>query len=245
MSLIFFAQSMFGQLFAIRILRSVRDQALVTPDFLAKIGTAFAAIVAFGPVLLFSSPKYSFILVISALLALRLVVRHQENRARELLLLILPHFVDRWLLNLKTGMSFTRARDSALAATDPRFRGLMAPLLERGSGSPRPRHAFIENRVVDALRRIEATSPLATARLENLRDTLRDASDFRRKSGHALRQARVQGAVLLVLHFALVVFVGRRFGWSAQADLLVGATLWTGLGVLILNFIARRIKWTI
>lgn len=245
MSFFFFAHSMFGQLFAIRILRQFRDRALISRPFLRKVGITFAGILAFGPSILFSSPKYSFLFVISALLALRLVLSVREAHEKEQLIANLPYFFDRWLLNLRTGSSFSRARDQALFASNTRFQALMAPLLDPSTKLNRQKHAFVDSSIVDELRKIHATSPLSAARLENLRRKLLGASEFRRKSGHALRQAQVQGVVLLVLHFALVGFTIHQYGWRNHGDLIVLATVLTCFGQLLLRFMARRIRWTI
>ncbi len=246
MAFILFAQTMFGNLIAIRILRKFRDRSLISTTCLAKIGTAFAAIMCFVAFLQPLSPRLWFLFVIFAVLALKFFLAALENRRIEFLLEHFPRFVDHWLLNLRVGMSHSIARDSALNAADETFRVLMRPLFtSAGSEIWRRGHLFLTPPLITELKSIQKQSHNTVARLQTMRDSLARESDFRRKSGQALRQATIQAAVMVVLQIALCFFVAARSGWARNADLIMISALMCASGVLILRLMARRIRWTI
>lgn len=234
---------MFGNLIAIRILRKFRDRSLISTRCLTKIGTAFALAASFLP---FLSPRLSVFAVIFALIALKSFLKRLETRRIETLLAQFPRFLDHWLLNLRVGHAPRAACEAALARSDGAFQALLRPLLgANGAPVAARRHLFLRERILLELHLAQTQSHNTVARLESLREFLRRESDFRRKSGHALRQATIQSAVLVALHFALCAFVIHRSGWARSSDLVVTSTALTALGALALRWLARRIRWSL
>ncbi len=242
MAFVFFAQTMFGILIAIRILRKFRDRSLISTTCLTKIGTAFALLTSFLP---FPSPRLSFFVVIFALIALKIFLNQLEMRRIETLLAHFPRFLDHWLLGLRVGQAPSVASESALLRSESAFQSLVRPLLyNNGASVEARRHLFLRERILLELHLAQTQGHNTVARLESLREFLRRESDFRRKSGQALRQASIQSTVMLALHFALCAFVIHRSGWGRSADLIVTATALTLAGMLVLRLVARRIKWS-
>lgn len=250
MSFTLFAQTMFGNLIAIRILRKFRDRSLISTRCLTKIGTAFALItssIAFC--VAFSQPtrtRLSFFVVIFAIIALKIFLHRLESRRIETLLAHFPRFLDHWILNLRVGLSAKSAAEEALRGSEGAFQVLVRPLLQASDLPIRGRgHLFLRERILLELRLVQNQPHNTVSRLEALRDFLQRESDFRRKSGQALRQAAIQSAVMLALHFALCAFVIARSGWDRSGDLILIATILTFLGAFLLRWLARRIKWSI
>ncbi len=243
MAFVFFAQSMFGILIEIRILRGFRDRSLISTPSLTKIGTAFALLVCFSTRL---EPRLSFFAVVCTLLTLKFFLKSLESRRIETMLAHFPRFLDHWILNLRVGLAPKLACESALNASEGAFQALVRPVLltQSPNSSARP-HLFLRDRLVQELQQAQNQSHSTIVRLEALRDFVRRESDFRRKSGQALRQASIQSVVMLVLHFALCCFVILRSGWSAAMDLIILSSALTMTGALVLRLLARRIKWTI
>ncbi len=244
MSLIFFAQTMFGNMFAIRTLRKFRGRALISTSKLTIIGTSFAFIIAAETFFLQNHPRIAVFVLVISLIFLQLALHVHEQRRISLLLRGFPVFLDRWILNLRTGMSTTAARDRALAATEPLLRNLLTPLITASDGVEKRRHRLFSEEITSELRAIQNQNHNTITRLQNLRANVRRASDFRRKSGQAMRQSAIQSFVLFVMHFALAGFTFWRTGWK-NADLILIATALTLAGALILRVLARRIAWTI
>ncbi len=250
MTLLLFAQSMFGNMIVIRILLRFRDRSLISTTSLTKIGTAFAALMCFGAIFLLSHAQFLLLALIVSAVVLQLLLKVRENRRIEILVARFPQFLDRWLLNLRTGCANTSARDRALSACDDQFRALIKPLFDAVSTNEHTArtdsaHLFLTAHIVHELRAIHSQSHNTVPRLQNLRRYLARESDFRRKSGQALRQASIQSSVLVLMHLALSMFTALRCGIWACADLIALSTLLTIAGVLILRLLARRIRWTI
>lgn len=245
-----FAQTMFGNLIAIRILRKFRDRSLISTTCLTKIGTAFALITtSIAICVAFSQPndtRLSFFTVICAIVALQIFLRRLESRRIEMLLGFFPRFIDHWLLGLRVGLAPKSAAEEALRGTDDAFQTLIRPLLQ-SSEVPLDsrRHLFLRERILLELRLVQTQPHNIVPRLEALRDFLHRESDFRRKSGQALRQAAIQSAVMLALHFALSAFMVARSGWERSVDLILIATALSFFGAFLLRWLARRIKWSI
>ena len=250
MTLLLLVQTMFGNLIVIRILRRFRDRSLISATSLTKIGTAFAALMSFGTFWLSSHAQFLFLALIVCAVVLQVLLKVRENRRIEILVDRFPQFLDRWLLNLRTGSANTSARDRALMSSDDQFRALIKPLFDAASATEQraqagSTHLFLTSHIIHELRAIHAQSHNTVPRLQNLRKSLARESDFRRKSGQALRQSSIQSAVLALMHLALCIFTAFRCGIWACFDLIVISTLLTFAGLLILRLLARRIRWTI
>jgi hypothetical protein len=243
MSLILFSQTMFGNVVAIRILRRFRHRSLISTTSLMKIGTAFASIMSSGAsVLFFFREREPLMFIIMSLVVLQLTLKFKERRKIECLHAQFAPFLDRWLLNLRTGHAAASARESALNSSSEQFRASLAPLFD---ADPRGGHLFLTRREVQELRSAQSEPHSTVGRLQNLRDGHRRTAAFRRKSGQALRQAAIQSAVLTLMHAALCIFVTARGDAASNFDLIFWSSLLTFSGVLTLRLMARRIRWTI
>lgn len=242
MSLIFFAQTMFGNLIVIRILREFSERALISSRILRAVGIVFALIVASAAHFPGMTSSFLFLLVILSLMATRWGLKLNELRSRNQLADDLTPFLDRWILNLRSGMGHSLARERALQQCESRFQTLLRPLFQ---GVDSKTHLFLPEMVVCELRHCAQEPHKVQERLQNLRETLRRTEIFRRKSGQALRQANLQATVLLVLQFLLTAFVISRSGWRSYLDLFAVSFALSGAGVISIRYLSRRIRWTI
>lgn len=242
MALIFFAQSMFGNLIVIRILREFSDRALISSRFLCGIGIFFALITS--AVSFFPGMTSSFLLLIVcfSIVAVRWTLKNKEDGVNSTLAGQLGPFLDAWILNLRTGMSLSFARERALLRSEPLFQSLLRPVFQ---GATSHRHVFLSKSILNELRLAAETPHNALERLQNLRGALTRSEIFRRKSGQALRQANLQATVLLILQFLLTGFVVHRAGWRGNLDLIVLAAGMAAAGAYSIRYLSRRIKWTI
>jgi len=246
MTFILLAQTLFGNLIAFRILRRFRNRSLISTTSLTKIGTAFAAATALASVFLFSSARFMPLFTVCAAIFLIVMLKVREMRRVSRLENEFPRFLDRWLLNVRTGRAMLPAREQALAACDEQFQLLVRPLFDaKNSVHGAPAHLFLSNYALTELRAVQSESHNTAARLQNLRESLARESDFRRKSGQAMRQAAIQSTVLAFMHVALTGFTAARSGFWANADLMLISTALTLAGMLLLRLLARRIQWSI
>lgn len=246
MSIIFFAQTAFGFLFATRILRKFRRRSLVSQRTLTKIGTAFAASMCFVAFMQPRVPRLSFFTVIFAVFALEFSVHCAEKAVIVRLQHEFPLFLAKWRLNLRVGIPATTARERALNDSDETFRTLLRPVFALTDSKHVPAsHAFLNENCLRELIELQKQSHNTLQRLTEMRANLIRESDFRRKSGQALRQASIQSLVMVALHFALCVFVGLRFGFLRNIDVIGLSTVLTASGAWFLRLIARRIRWSV
>src|SRR5690606_1476942 len=109
----------------------------------------------------------------------------------------------------------------------------------------RTQHLFLLPTVARELAQIHRHEHAILARLQNLRQLVRQSDNFRRKSGQATRQMQIQSVVMLALHFALCGFVMMSKGWSTNLDIIALATLFSLTGAAIMTRIARKTKWKV
>lgn len=243
-SIILFAISMFGNMSVLRLLRIFRERALISHDHLTKIGTAACALVN---LVVFQFAKNIFLLgtgVCGSLTVIYLTLALLERRQIDTLKRELPHFLDRWIMNMKLGNAVSSARDTALLSSPARVRALLLPLFTT-TQTPAQSHLLLDARMIKELTEAAQIPHSALHRLENLREMWRKADIFRRKSGQAVMQTAIQGWVLLFLTLALAVFTVRRYGWSRTSDLILCSFLLSGSGFLVMRRLARKTKWKI
>ncbi len=241
MQAILFTVLVIGQMLVIRTQIKISERALISVTTLTKIGTAvltfnFMIAFALGPTVATIS-----ILTISVLhwASLRLL----ELQKLRLIESLFPNFLDRWILNLRLGMSESYSRESALEEMDPHFAKLIRTLFLNGKTTHD--HVLFDSMIKKELKNIATKPHSALNRLENLRSILKKSADFRRRSGQAIRQARIQAVGMVILLLAISFVALRRFGWNKVGDLIGLAVALSCCGGLAMNFLARKRKWKV
>jgi len=158
-----------------------------------------------------------------------------------------PDFIGRIILAMKSGYSFRAAveRDSISASQ----------IWEKWL------HTLIESRVflrvehvaeakwwrsyVEVLRRADENPHHALTQLENFRRKLKILSEFRRKSGQALLQARIQLLVMTCLYLALLGVTMTQFQLKRYRPLICLSSALFLAGQATFWWIARKTKWKV
>ena len=244
--MISYLQLVAGNLFVIRTLQIFRGRALLSTTTVTKTGTVFVCASSLIGFFCNNSPVLCFGLhfggVFLCVVTLFCIERQQLLRLRG----EVPLFLDRWILNLRLGSALTAARRDALLEHSEAFRTLAQPLFDTVSGPSRtPHHVLFSTQVLDELQRLHQEPHAAIERLENLRHLLRKSTEFRRKSGQAVRQTRIQSAVMLCLLIALSVFTLTRYRWRECADLVALSAVLSLLGLAVMHLLARKSTWKI
>lgn len=192
------------------------------------------------------TPRLSFFTVIFAVIALEFALHYAEKGVIARLQHEFPLFLAKWRLNLRVGIPATMARERALNDSDETFRTLLRPVFGLTDSKHVPvSHAFLNENCLRELIELQKQSHNTVLRLTEVRASLIRESDFRRKSGQALRQAWIQSLVMVALHFALCVFVGFRSGFLRNFDVIAASTVLTAAGAWFLRLIAGRIRWSV
>ncbi len=162
-----------------------------------------------------------------------------------------PDFINRIILAMKTGMSFRAATERSLTPASQLWEKWLLTMLEsrvflHQNGVSHDADVPIWWRSqLDELKKIHHSPHHALVRLENLRKKMKVSSDFRRKSGQALLQARIQIVVMTLLYIAVLVLTMNQFQVHRHLRLiLISVSLFVG-GQFLFWWIARKRKWNI
>jgi len=244
--MILFAQTLFGSWFVIRTLQVFHARSLVKSSVIKKVGTFFVFIVLSSGFLCAFDAFLSAICIFATLITNFLLLFTLERRQIDTLKSEFSPFLDRWILNLKLGLAAAHARELALSMHSDGFRSLVHPVFAfETSMNSIQKHVLLSSSVVQELRKISTESHLCLSRLEVMRSNVRKLENFRRKSGHAVRQTRTQAVVMMIMLVALTIFTLLRYGVRPMADLILCAILTSSLGVLIMLTLARKTKWKV
>ena len=243
MNLIFFAQTLLGILFVIRTNQIFRARALLSAELVTKAGTIFVSIAILTAILCKHSLTLAFLGMCANVFCSFAALFWCERRQFDALKAEIPWFLDRWILNSRLGSAPVTARERALLEQSENFRALLRPVFS--AQGARARHSLLPSAILCELERIQVEPHAALARLEALRETLRKAADFRRRSGQAVRQTQIQSALMVLLMLALTGFTLQRYGWRRVSDLVVMSILLSSLGALAMHYVARKTRWKI
>jgi Flp pilus assembly protein TadB len=245
-SFILCLQLVFGNLFVIRTLQIFRARALLSQSTVTKTGTVFCALLAIVSIFHARAGVSGTILLSLCIVLCLAVLFLLERRQIDALKAEIPLFLDRWILNLRMGLALPTARESALCEHSPEFRALMKPVFATQTAFVgRRRHGLLPAQLLFELERLQVTPHSALQRLENLRLWLRKSSEFRRKSGQAVRQTLIQSLVMLFLLLALCAWSVRRYTWSRCYDLIIMSWVLYTLGASVMFVLSRKAKWKI
>jgi Flp pilus assembly protein TadB len=242
--LILYAQLLFGILFVIRTLQIFRERALLSTSSVTKTGITFVCACVNCCFFCARMPFLCTGLTTGCVLLTPFTLILLEKREIFRLRSEIPLFLDRWILNLRLGSALSTAREAALREHSDSLRALLQPLFTAQSRCGKG-HVLLPKHTLDELERIQNEPHAALARLENLRRWLRKNSEFRRKSGQAVRQTAIQSATMVFLLFALIIFTVHRYGWRQSGDLILAALSLTMIGVLCMCLLARKSRWKI
>lgn len=243
MAIIFFAQTLFGILSVMRTHQIFRARALLTTSFVTKSGTIFVSFALFSAILCVKSEIFALIAITANIFCSFATLIWCERREIDALKSEIPLFLDRWILNLRLGSAVSQARERALSEQTENFQTLLRPIF--ATATAKTGHPIVEPALLHEFERIERESHSALSRIENLRRNLRKAADFRRKSGQAALQTRVQCLVMLVLQIALSVFTVRQFGWGKCGDLVFWSAALSFAGFGATQILARKTRWKV
>jgi hypothetical protein len=241
-----FAQTLFGILFVIRTLQIFRARAMLTQPFVTKTGTIFVTIALLSAFLSVQHAIFATLLSFANIFVAFATLFVCERRQIDALKAEFPFFLDRWILNLRLGSALTPSREQALRDHSANFQTLLRPLFNSsGLSAAKLTHPLLPSAQLHELERIQREPHAALQRLENLRHTIRKTAEFRRKSGQAVQQTRIQSSVMLLMLVALIAFTLRRYGWSRVADLVAESVVLSLIGTLTMHLLTRKTRWKI
>lgn len=244
MALVSFSHLLLGMLFVIRTTQVFRARAVISQEVVTKTGTGLVAMMCSAQFFCAHSPWHAFFADVFLAFSPLVFFSLHERRQLTIMRARVPLFVDRWILNLRLGQSVSAAREAALREESEILKALLRPLFGARS-TPRADHVLLPAFVCREFEIISSSAQSPLGRLENLRLELRRVSEFRHKSGQAVRQTAIQSSLMLILQFALMVFTVQRYGWTRSGDFLVISALLSVFGVALMMRFAKKRRWNL
>jgi hypothetical protein len=242
-------QLMFGLLFAHRTLQQLLKKKLIEESLMKKTSAAVFFILLGITLVCLHSPRWQFVLISSTCACLLSLDLFFERRLKIVIQSQFPEFITRLILSMKTGMSFRSAVDRELQNPKELWQKWLRSMIDarvflQKSGAvnstmdPTWWRDWLEE-----LQTVHQNPHHALARLESLRRKLRVLSGFRRKSGQAMLQARIQLLVMTVLYFALLIVTMMQFQILRHQRCLILSLCLFFAGQLLFWRLARKSTW--
>jgi hypothetical protein len=247
LSLILTSNLIFGFMFVIRIVKQSAKDPLIPCKVMPKIGTALICSQIFVAFFEFTHPFFAIATINALTFASMMCKTYLNWRSRSILSREFFVFLQDLVMNLKLGLAFAKSCQMALHERSELFSTSMRRLLSAQSiyiGQSRG-HLFLSTRALEELRGAEQKPHTALKRLTALRDEQQLLSDFRRKSGQATAQARIQCTILWILLLALGIGVIAGSGWEKSQKFIIVALSLFVTGQFAFNRVIRKTKWNV
>jgi hypothetical protein len=244
-------QLLSGILHTRRTVQKLADAKLIDANTRATISATVFALLFLIAFLLFDHPliqSFIFVMIGSGLSAGDFFFQRRLQRRIQS---EFPGFIDRILLAMKTGYAFRPAVERALTPQNHAWEKWLLAMIETHIFLRPNNHAtdhsgaFWWHEYFRELRILQKNAHHAVARLESLRRKLKVMSEFRRKSGHALLQARIQLWVMTVLYLALLAMTMTQFHLYDHRRLILGSLALFTSGQISFWWLARKRKWKV
>lgn len=244
--LIVFSISLLGHALVHRLFSSVARDFAFSQQSVRTFSVANLAVIAFltasaaSPALLW---LFIGILLITlkffpAILRFFLLQRLQKA--------LLP-FLDSVILGVQTGKSFRSSCRLAVDLQSGWVKIQLHEVIESITGSDHGvavKSALLKG-FVDDLRFVDQSQSRCVEQLRALRSHYRMMESFRRRSGQATQQIKMQAIIVTALYLALFVFVIKQFGFKAHKNLMMGSASVFITGLLVVFYFGRRLKWKV
>jgi len=168
-----------------------------------------------------------------------------QLRLKRLIQREFPGFLGKVILEMKAGNSFRGAIDKHLSQAEEIWEQWLRSMIES--------RVFLHtacdisdawwSKYLQELQAAEENPHMALTRLENFRQKLRVLSEFRRKSGQALAQARIQMVVMTVLYLALLAITMTQFQITSHRRIIFASLGLFGAGQVLFWWIGQKRTW--
>lgn len=233
---------------ALRMISFWESTSLFPKQVLPKIGTIMVGVLIAIEVSPLPSEFWRWLCLVILLVGFQFVcewsIFQRENRFREQWIF----YLERLLLRMRGGVSIRAAIEKLESEEEGFFRAKLAQIRaavvfsQHGEGrSIDPQLAV----VVEELRQATQQPHQSIRRITNLRRKLAVEVGFRRKSGQATFQMRIQAGILAGLYLAMLCFVVFRDRTQIETTWLLGSLALFAVGTLWLLRIGKRIKWKV
>lgn len=246
--LIAFIITMSALMFGVRIIVRAHRENIISDHALTKIGTAyFCALIVINH---FSSSTISVVWFASfaPLIALILFFEVARLTRRRAVYKVFSESLNHTLLKMKSGKSFRQSFTEVINDMHSSHAQRMREIFDIVVFTQQDKDVFQSQfltLIVRELRFADQNPHSAITRLQTLRMRIKIEENFRRKSGHALKQVRAQSILMSGLFLAVVCFVVSNFGFTRHQHLILIATTLFACGLFWIYSGGKKLRWKV
>jgi Flp pilus assembly protein TadB len=194
-------------------------------------------------------PNWIFVIAYGSLLVLipltSFFIRLKRRKAIRKQFLL---FLDRLILNLKSGKPFVAAFHEANRNTDLWLKNRFLLILDFIQQSNSSGHLLLHEdpwvkHLVFELAHIYNQKHKILQRIESVRDRLWEIEHIRQRSMRAAQQPKAQIYVLTALYFALLLVSAKNFGFFANRQLILASSTLFALGLIASKIVSKQKAW--
>jgi len=240
---IFFAS---GLLFVHRMLMQLQQERIFATSTLTKIGTVFFLSLVLFAALMPMRFAMITICVLQAMFSFLMsaVARFRENHFKKSALAVIEEIV----LSMKTGRSFRHAFEDAKRSCDAFTQQKLAEIMSLVAFSQQTETSVMSKFakfLVEEFTHVDQKPYRSIQRLEILRTRLKMERNFRRRSGDAVKQVRLQALVLLILYICMFVAVSQHVQLVQYLSLLMTSMMLMLTGYVLMWWLVRSFRWKV
>lgn len=242
---------LFGNFFALQVLRTSRNENLLSKNQMTKIGTGFFCVHLATLFVFYKNHNMVFCIIILVPITLRFLIFYFYKRLDIQFQSDFPGIVNLIVLQMKSGSGFRLAIKSAAEQCS----GVSGHWLEQTlnfvvfSQQKLNIQSQYNKLFVIKLRskfaKIDQEAHKTIEKLEALSRNTKILNEFRRRSGKIRAQIYFQLIVLVGMYLAVAAFVAHTFGFQKNILIFFTSFLLLALSCVWSFFIGRKIKWTI
>lgn len=244
--LIQFLISVIGFMFAHRILANIVTEFALTQKIFVLLHLCCVVILALA-LFFITSPITLWILIGILLITLKFFPTFLRFFLLKRLSQALIPFFDHVILALQAGKSFRQAMNSAIDAQAGWQRNQLRDLYNSITTSEV--QIVLRSALLKALQaelvEIDRSQNRCVDQVKALRRQLKLVEDFRRRSGQATEQMKMQAIIVTALYVGLLFFVIKQFGFKNHLPLISFSLFIFVAGLLWIFLIGRRMKWKV
>lgn len=160
----------------------------------------------------------------------------------------LIHFLDHMILKVQNGKSFRESYVDSLGGCSKIFKSKMETFFKTVTFTQQKKVYLMqnfENFLLHHLKIIDNEGVFAVSRLKKLRYLLKAEEKFRRKSGKASIQLRLQSLILAILYIVLSIYQISIFGFSDIREIFCVSLIMFVFGLILTQVIGKKRKWRV
>lgn len=244
-------QLLSGIVFAVRTINLRAQRSILSEQSRPTLILITILLFLLGTFWLHRHPGYHFLLILIGCSALRQIDRVILRRLEKRIDSEFPGFLNQLILKMQTGQGLRSSVEDFFTGPLTQWKKCLHVLIEshvflqiNSSSMDDLEQQWCQKYVVE-LRQIFQNPHCGLDRLKSWRKKLRILSEFRRKSGQSLIQARIQLLTMSVLYIALLIFTLAENQWKSNRRLILLSMGLFVLSQIVFFVITRKRKWKV